>query len=216
MLSCKICKNSNLNPIFDEQFGFNYYHCKVCDTIFQSEDYLLKSKADEKSSYDTHNNSSECEGYVNMFKDFIETSIKPLDINFESALDYGCGPGPVLADLLREFIPLVNTYDRIYPHTPNYDQFTYDLITSTEVFEHFNKPMKYIEHVLSLLNPGGYLCVSTYFKPDSYDEFFKWWYRRDETHITFYSIKTFEYLAKVFDLELVYTDNKKIIVLKKN
>lgn len=215
MLSCKICENSNLKPIFDEKFGFNYYHCDRCDTIFQSEENLLASKAEEKNSYDTHNNSFECDGYVNMFKTFINDSIKPLNIEFKSALDYGCGPGPVLAHLLNEFIPFVSTYDRIYPHAPNYDQFTYDLITSTEVFEHFNKPIKSIANILSLLNSDGYLCISTCFKPNSHDEFLNWWYRRDETHITFYSVKTFEYLAKIFDLELVYTDNKKIIVLKK-
>ncbi|MCT4661090.1 MAG: class I SAM-dependent methyltransferase [Tissierellales bacterium] len=215
MESCKICKCNTLTTIYDENYDLNYYHCENCDTIFQDESKLLKSKADEKSSYDTHNNSANCEGYVNMFREFIEKSITPLNIDFESALDYGCGPGPVLADLMKEFIPIVKTYDRIYPFSPDFDQYKYDLITSTEVFEHFNQPLKSISHILSFLKPGGHISIITQFKPSSHDEFLNWWYRRDETHITFYSIKSFEFLCDLFDLELIYTDNKKIIVLKK-
>lgn len=216
MKTCKICNFNDLETIYDEKYDLNYYHCKNCDTIFQDESGLLRSKAEEKSSYDTHNNSADCDGYVNMFREFIEKSIAPLNLNFESALDYGCGPGPVLASLLNEFVPIVKTYDRIYPFSPDFDQYEYDLITSTEVFEHFNKPLKSIEHVLAFLKPGGILSIITQFKPSSNEEFLKWWYRRDETHITFYSLKSFEFICDIFGLELIYTDNKKIVVLRKS
>jgi len=47
------------------------------------------------------------------------------------------------------------------------------------------------------------------------DEFKEWFYIRDITHHTFYNLKTFEYIAHKYNYEIIYTDNKNKIVLRK-
>jgi hypothetical protein len=55
----------------------------------------------------------------------------------------------------------------------------------------------------------------TLFAPDDVDSFKNWWYLRDSTHISFYSINTFTMLAKKTDLKILKTDNKNICTLAK-
>ncbi len=45
--------------------------------------------------------------------------------------------------------------------------------------------------------------------------FQNWWYRRDPTHIAFYSPITFEKIAEQLNLEIMYHNNKRICVFKK-
>jgi hypothetical protein len=46
-------------------------------------------------------------------------------------------------------------------------------------------------------------------------DFQDWWYRRDPTHVTFYHQDTFEHIAECFGLEVVKSNDKNIILLKK-
>ena len=46
-------------------------------------------------------------------------------------------------------------------------------------------------------------------------EFLNWWYRRDLTHISFYTLKTFEEIGKRFGLEIINTNNVNVIIFKK-
>ena len=155
----------------------------------------------EKQEYLHHNNTPENEGYVAMFKDFIEKCIDPYQDKIKAALDFGCGPGPVLAGLLKEKGFEVDIYDKYFAPEKIFENKKYDLITSTEVLEHLADPLETLKTLKNHLNKNGILAIMTLFHPNNEEGFKKWWYRRDSTHISFYRPKTFEILAKMLEMK---------------
>ena len=53
----------------------------------------------------------------------------------------------------------------------------------------------------------------TLFHPNNEEEFKDWWYRRDTTHICFYTPKTLKKLAELIGLKVLLVDDKNICVL---
>ncbi len=210
-MDCKVCGSSGLE-LLDSQD--KYYHCNQCEVIFSAPEEIVDPD-EEKERYEGHDNNHQNQGYVKMFKDFIDEVIVPY-INLgevNDVLEFGCGPGPVLADLLEDKNLNVDLYDPyFFPEKVFVDQ-KYDLITSTEVFEHFSDPIKEMELLISHLEEGAYLAVMTSFHPGP-ENFEDWWYKWDPTHIVFYNQKTFSKIASDFDLEIIYTDQKKYILFK--
>ncbi|MCA9406901.1 MAG: class I SAM-dependent methyltransferase [Candidatus Omnitrophica bacterium] len=114
----------------------------------------------------------------------------------EKGLDFGCGSGPAMKDILeaRKGVEVQN-YDIFYYPDEDLLKKTYDFITVTEVVEHFCAPQKEFELLNSLLKPKGHLGImTTFYQPDIVFE--EWWYRRDETHVCFYQRETFEWIAR--------------------
>jgi SAM-dependent methyltransferase len=210
---CKICSGST-HQLVDPLLKVVYDVCDTCDFIYKQAAYHV-SKEREHHEYNQHNNTFESTGYVNIFKHLINDFILPLKITGKG-LDYGSGPGPVLKTLLmREGYEMFD-YDPFYNDNVDYLNHTYDFITSTEVIEHFSDPLKEVKHLVSLLKKGGRLILMTQFRSMDEHAFLNWYYRRDVTHISFYRLKTFQYLETVFDLEIVKTNYKNIIVYKAN
>lgn len=208
-MKCKICNNNKVEEIIIDKK--KYYKCQYCEFIFIDSSHLLKAE-DEVAQYNLHNNSIENTGYTNMFEDFISKAITPF-IKEGKALDFGSGPGPVLSELLSRKGFQVSIYDPFY--APNLPEEKFDLISSTEVFEHFIDPLKNIELILSLLKEDAYLAIMTNFHPNNNEIFKNWWYRRDPTHISFFTKKTFEYLAKKYNLKYIFSNDKNISTFKK-
>lgn len=209
-MKCKIC-NSETYELFDEQFDMIYHRCKSCSFIYEDPNHHVSYDV-EKNEYDTHNNSIEDEGYVNMFNRFIN-AFNPF-VDGKDLLEFGSGPEPVFSEVLRRIGFNVTSYDPFYLPDESYLNKQYDIITSTEVFEHFVDPMKEIEGLVSLLKPEGLLAIMTQFPKDD-DHFLKWWYRRDRTHISFYTVETFEYIAKRYHLEIIFKNEKDYMIFRK-
>ena len=73
-------------------------------------------------------------------------------------------------------------------------QQSYDVITCTEVAEHFHRPKEEFDKLDQLLRPGGWLGIMTCFQTDD-ERFSSWHYRRDPTHVVFYREATLRYIA---------------------
>lgn len=209
---CKICK-SGTDIVHDAQYGIDYYACPACEFLFMDDAHLL-SQDEERDQYAKHENTPDNEGYVRMFREFLDV-VTPHHPSIQSALDFGCGPGPVLAGLLEEQGFDVDVYDPFFAPNGNYHRKKFDLITATEVFEHLVEPIKTFSHLADRLNPGGILALMTLFHPNDSVTFQDWWYRRDPTHIAFYRPGTFELMAEQSDLKCVYHDAKRICIFKK-
>jgi cyclopropane fatty-acyl-phospholipid synthase-like methyltransferase len=194
-----------------------YYHCSNCDLIFLPREEI-PSRKKEKERYEEHDNNHQNDGYVKMFKDFIERAVEPyIDLEPNKlALEFGCGHGPVLADLLKETGLEVDLYDPYFFPEKVYQSKKYDLITSTEVFEHFSDPYSEVKCLKNHLKEDGILAIMTHFHSTSPEfDFEEWWYTYDATHITFYSWKTMEWIADEFSFDIVYKGKKKLFVFKK-
>lgn len=178
-----------------------------------------------------------------MFREFLKTCVAPYARPGCRALDLGCGPGPVLAGLLKEAGHPTEVHDPLFfPDKPSGE---FGLITCTEVLEHLADPVAvlkpWVGH-LSLTPPdegqalvvpsqgadqkggttagsaklevGGVLAGMTLFHPDDPVKFGEWSYPRDFTHVSFYLPRTLEVLAKALGLSLVFTDGKRGFVMR--
>jgi cyclopropane fatty-acyl-phospholipid synthase-like methyltransferase len=87
----------------------------------------------------------------------------------------------------------------------------YDFITACEVVEHFHYPEKEFRLLRSLLKPGGTLYIMTNMitKPERFQN---WYYRRDPTHVFFYTPDTFEYIREYFGFDGLTIDQRLIIL----
>jgi len=213
MKVCKVCNSLTL-AIEDIKKELCYYRCLSCGFVSLDDKYRV-DKEKEKKQYDQHNNSLENDGYVQMFEEFIDLSIFPYIKNIQTVLDFGSGPTPVFSELLKRRGLEVDIYDIFYAPKKVYKDKSYDLISSTEVFEHLSKPLEVLELLTKHLNHQGYIALMTKFPPKEDDAFLNWWYRRDPTHISFFTPKSFEIMAEKVGLKLLKTINSNIAIFQK-
>ncbi len=175
-----------------------YLRCSRCGLVFVPADFHV-SREEERARYDLHENSISDEGYTA----FLGRVIKPLKERFppaSSVLDFGSGPNPVLARLLRHEGFEVDIYDSFFAaNTAVFDQ-TFDVITLTEVLEHLSGPGEEIARLDGALRPGGSIAVMMRLLDES-DDFSNWHYKNDPTHISFFSWDTCVWTAGNFGLK---------------
>lgn len=211
--SCKICSRE-VSLLRDAKFHIDYFLCTSCEYIFIDEAAIVPPEQ-EIALYKQHNNTMDNEGYVNMFKEFMKISVDPYKERLKTALDFGCGPGPVLAALLQQQGFAVDIYDPYFAPEKVYANKRYDLITATEVFEHLQDPLQTAQLLKDHLNDGGILAIMTLFHPGDMVSFNNWWYRHDPTHISFYRPKTLTVLAGQLGLKVLTFNEKNVCVLTK-
>ena len=131
---------------------------------------------------------------IDLFYHELPTLKKNID-KASKGLDFGCGHGPALADILKKDDYLVDLYDPFF--YPNKSIFSnkYNFITCTEAAEHFFNPQKEFESMDSILEENGILAIMTSFL-SNIEDFENWYYRRDPTHVVFYSQETFKVIAR--------------------
>lgn len=110
-------------------------------------------------------------------------------------LDFGCGPVTAMEHLFRGAGHSMASWDPLFLPDPAPLGATYDFITCSEVLEHVASPTELLDQLQRLLRPGGLLGVMTQFR-DPNRPFPAWWYRRDPTHVCFYSRHTMSWIAK--------------------
>ena len=190
--------------------GRYFHHCRICDLIFVPAE-RHPDEAAQRKRYAAHQNSPANEGYVSMLR----RPIALLQQHGRSGcrvLDYGCGPSPVLVELLRREGYEAAGYDPLF--FPDVDlSLPFDAVVSVETFEHFASPRREIERIRGLLRPGGLLAVMTQFHPGP-EEMSDWWYGRDETHVAFYSQATFRWITDAFDLPILSSDGKGLVLMR--
>ena len=88
--------------------------------------------------------------------------------------------------MLRERGLTVDAYDPFF--APIELDPPYDVVVSTEAAEHFFAPSDEFERLVSIVAPGGSIVIMTDFlRVSTASEFLDWHYRRDPTHVSFYS-----------------------------
>lgn len=205
-MNCLLCSHPA------EDFLGVAYKCPRCFLVFKNPAQHLETEA-ENERYGLHQNNVEDPGY----KKFLNKLLIPLsDFLPEhfTALDFGCGPGPLVSMLLEEKGGTTFNYDPLFKAENSLLNSQYDVVTSTEVVEHFKNPDRDWKTLTALVKPGGLLAIMTQFLKEETD-YLNWWYKNDPTHVVFYNQKTFSYLEETFGLERLFDDNLSVIIFRK-
>lgn len=185
---CCVCRSHAARPFTLA----GCFRCDACEATFLDR-ARVPSLSEAKKVYDTHENDPNDARY----KDFLSRLADPLLARLgpsKQGLDYGCGPGPALAQMLAARGHSVALYDPIYAPNTQALARTYDFVTCTEVIEHFVDPANDFAALAALVKPGGWLGIMTCFQTDD-ARFERWHYRRDPTHVVFYREHTLRTLA---------------------
>ncbi|MFW5714481.1 MAG: class I SAM-dependent methyltransferase, partial [Brevefilum sp.] len=134
--------------------------CQHCGLIFVTHNALLPPD-EEKARYDLHENDIHDPGYQNFLKQLSQPLIEHIDPPPQRGIDFGCGPSPALAFMLKRCGYEMTLYDPYYETHPEALDETYDFATCTEVIEHLYVPAREWEVLLSLVKPGGWLGIMT-------------------------------------------------------
>lgn len=197
MSSCPICLSSSTTDYTVDQFR-TYRICLDCQLIYVPRSELISSE-DEKKRYDSHQNSTQDETYRKYLTVIADLILPQLQAGARG-LDFGCGSSTLMADIFKHQGFSVDSYDLYYhPREKIWDQ-TYDFIILSEVIEHLREPLSTMLALKSRLNPQGSFFIKTALAPDSKDQFDKWFYKRDSTHIQFFQPKSLEKLLSQLEM----------------
>lgn len=192
---CPLCGSTDCNTYFvGSRPARDYFLCPQCDLIFVPSRFHLYPK-EEKEIYDQHQNSPDDPNY----RAFLSKLFNPMRERLatgSSGLDFGSGPGPTLSIIFNESGFKCAVYDKFYADTPNTLEKDYDFVSSTEVVEHLADPKSAFQLLFKLLKSRrGILGVMTKLHPQNPNEFERWHYKNDPTHISFYSDETLRFIA---------------------
>ncbi len=190
-MHCPVCEAQSAH-FFLTLGQRDYWCCESCQATFL-DPARLPDRDSELAHYRLHRNEPGDAGY----RQFLARLAVPLLERLPAAsrgLDYGCGPGPALAAMLREAGHEVALFDPFFQPDRDVLTRTYDFITCTEVIEHFHRPAEEFRKLDALLKPGGWLALMTELQADA-TRFADWHYPRDPTHVVFYRTATLRHLA---------------------
>lgn len=208
---CPLCAGSAIASYHQDRRR-PYRRCGACSLVFVPPGWYLTPEA-ELAQYHFHQNDVGDAGY----RQFLSRLALPLIARLAPGahgLDFGCGPGPALAHMLRESGFEVALYDCFfYPDESVLQAQSYAFICATEVVEHLHHPGRELERLWSLLQPGGWLAIMTKLVSDQ-TAFASWHYKNDPTHVCFFSAETWHWWAGEHDasLEIIGAD---VILLRR-
>ena len=199
---CPLCKSA-VGETFHCDGRRDYYRCPSCDLTFVPPGQYLDGSA-EKAEYDLHRNSPQDAGYRRFLSRFLRPMCDGLSPG-SFGLDFGCGPGPTLSVMFEELGHHMAIYDCFYVDDKSVFKDKYDFICATEVVEHLHHPMEELDGLWDCLKVGGRLGIMTKLTPDE-AAFSRWHYKRDQTHVCFFSKVTARWLADRWQARLTFAD----------
>lgn len=186
-----------------------FWRCLDCHLTFAG---ILDhpTRAVEEARYRLHRNAPNDAGYRRSLDRLAGPLAARLTAGMEG-LDFGSGPGPVLASLLGERGLRVSNYDPIFaPDMALLDR-TWDFIACAETVEHFREPGNEFDRFARLIRPGGWIGIQTRLCAEDQD-LASWWYAEDPTHLCFYARATFGWIGAHHGWTVEYPGEDVILV----
>lgn len=207
LLPCPLC-GAQLAVRIDP--GHDFFHCPICDLRFIDPARHL-SATDEKLHYLSHNNDVNDPRYRKFVEPLFEEIIKRAPRG-NTGLDFGAGPGPVLAVMLEEENYKIELYDPFFHARESLLLEEYDFIFASESAEHFYNPYFEFARIRNAISENGFLGLMTHiFKPGT--DITKWYYAKDPCHVVFYSRNTLEWIMKKFNFSRLEVVSDRVAIL---
>ncbi|HQQ62964.1 MAG TPA: class I SAM-dependent methyltransferase [Pseudomonadales bacterium] len=197
--ACPLCQSTQAVD-YHRDTQRQYWQCPVCDLVFVPDMFLL-APAQEKQQYDLHRNAID-DAHYRQFLSRLSTPLMQHCAAPAKGLDFGCGPGPALAQMLEEQGYRMSVYDPFYFTDKRVLSQQYDFITCTEVIEHVYDAHSVWQQLFAMLEPAGWLGIMTK-RVRNQAAFAQWHYKHDPTHVRFYSEKTLAWVATRFGATLL-------------
>ncbi|WP_320411955.1 class I SAM-dependent methyltransferase [Alteromonas aquimaris] len=172
----------------------------------------LPSTSTELNEYNLHENNSDDSGYRQFLSRLAVPLLKILPPQ-QCGLDFGCGPSPVLADMVAEAGHQVALYDPFFQPDKSVLADKYDFIMCTEAIEHFHHPQRELMLFSQLIKKDGWLAIMTK-RVLSKTRFANWHYKNDPTHVSFFSDTTFEFIASQYGYTLEFAGADVVLMQK--
>jgi len=170
-----------------------YGRCDRCGSVILDPRFFL-SPDQERSRYLQHENSLSDPGYrayLEAFLDGVFGHEALAEDGIATVFDYGSGPEPALVDLLRQRGFTASGWDPFFNADGERFDAGADLVTCLEVAEHFHNPTDDFASLAGCVRPNGWVAVATRAVNGDLStvvrDFPDWWYRRDPTHVVFYT-----------------------------
>ncbi len=191
---CPLC-GSEAEPfhrVSNRAMRRDFVHCGVCDLVSAPRRFHVGPDA-ERHRYLEHDNDPDDADY-RAFLGRLWEHLRPRLEPGSHGMDYGAGPGPALAAMMREDGFEVSLYDKLFHLDRAALARTYDFIVCTETVEHFDDPAREFDTLDRLLKPSGWLGIMTAML-DDWAGFPEWHYHRDPTHVGFYTERVMRWIA---------------------
>ena len=210
-LKCPLCLGKSTWTLHQKVTGESYHKCLDCNLIFLNPQFHLKPD-EELRRYQSHENDPEQKGYQDFLAPVI-AAVRNSQLMKAEGLDFGCGPNSVVIHTLKKEGYNIKGYDPYFHDDSKLLQKKYDYIVCTEVIEHFYKPFEEFARLRSLLKPLGSLYLKTSLT-DSVEDFEKWHYHRDPSHVCFYSEKSIRWICRNLRWNEVEIGQDRIVIAR--
>jgi SAM-dependent methyltransferase len=208
--TCPLCGSSGAFRRFGGLLKLGYRLCDTCQLIYMEREFL-PSPAAEKAHYQTHQNGPQYPGYVAFLNQAVTPTLPYLTSGM-IGLDFGCGPGPAISELLYAKGIFCDNYDPFF--FPTLPEKAYDFVFLTEAAEHFFYPGQELGRIRDLLKPGGIFTLMTETWKEA-EEFDHWYYANDFTHVCFYHARTIDFICAQFGFILLKRESPRVSILRK-
>jgi hypothetical protein len=187
-----------------------YHACARCDLRFLDAASHLSCDA-ERERYLLHRNDVRDPGYRGFVRPLFEAVAARVPAG-SAGLDFGCGRASALGHMLGAAGYRMRAFDPHFaPDRASREQ-PCDFVVACEVIEHLRAPHEEVAALRALLSPGGWLGVMTLLHSPQVD-FATWYYRRDPTHIAFYSAVTFDWIRERFGFRTLERAGERVVLL---
>lgn len=210
-MSCPVCSADTHAYARDKVRS--YLQCEACKLVFVPRTELI-SFQHERERYDHHQNLESDAEYHNYLRTIADEVIPHLEAG-ETGLDFGSGRTRLMEEILTASGYPTRSYDLFYYPDTDLLQKKWDFILMSEVIEHLRDPFTVMITLSSLLSNGGKIFIKTKFLPER-EAFDQWFYKRDITHVQFFSPVSLDALTGLLGLRPHEKIGADLYLIRKN
>jgi hypothetical protein len=211
-VKCRLCGSSATSIL--ALGGLSYTDCRVCGYIGLAVRHF-PSRESELARYALHRNDPSEGGYRRYLSRFVDGAVVPFAGPGARILDFGSGPEPALALILRDRGYDCSVYDPFFAPALSWRRRLWDLIAVHEVAEHLRAPGRTLRSLAGKLEAGGALACRSRFPPAAAGALESWWYRFDTTHLGFFRPETWAFLAEACGLVIALLAEPDTVVMRR-
>ncbi|MBR9728617.1 class I SAM-dependent methyltransferase [Shewanella intestini] len=210
MTLCPLCTHQANFFIQDKKRA--YYLCPHCGLVFAAPNSHVLPNI-ERQRYARAQEISKQKSLSQFIFPLLEHIAQQQPNQTLSGLNFGRVLDSNSLEQITQAGHILNQYDPFFAANQEVLNQQYDFVCCYRVFEHFRSPQKEWRLLSQLVRPNGWLAISTPLL-NNLQQFEKWHYKTNPTHVSFYQQLTFEYMATNASFTLLFASKDFILMQK--